>query len=70
MNNPRKPLNPHRDPRDAWDYNPPDPSSLEFFKGPSDPIESKDGRKLNDAEIGIRLMAYLRQYGSESGLAD
>lgn len=70
MNNPSEKrtsprVPPHYDPRDAWDHNPPDPSSLEFFKGPFDPIDYKDGRKLSEEEEGIRLIAYLAQFGSE-----
>lgn len=65
MSNPPKKWNPTRDPKDAWDYNLPDPSSLESFDGPFDPIDHKDGRKLSEEETGIRLLAYLARYGSE-----
>lgn len=65
MNTPRKHWNTTRDPKDAWDYDPPDPTSLEYFDGPFDSIDHKDGRKLSDEESFTRYMAYVARYGCE-----
>ncbi|RYD85500.1 MAG: hypothetical protein EOP84_02305 [Verrucomicrobiaceae bacterium] len=45
-----------------------DPSSLEYFTGPFDSYEFKDGRKLSEDEMLIRLLAYRRKFGSEGKL--
>ncbi|RZI59395.1 MAG: hypothetical protein EOP14_04280 [Pseudomonas sp.] len=42
-----------------------DPSSLEYFKNPFDPIDYKDGRKLSDEDTLTRVLAYMAKYGSE-----